>query len=100
MPVILADSHGRHIVGARLASPSAWRACPAWKTGAAGPDLFGFKLQYTDIGLADMVASAATLVLGQAAEGIPIVLARGVTFEPRDGSAAEIYQPANMDLYG
>ena len=63
------------------------------------PDLFGFKLQHTEIALADMIASAATLVLGQAAEGIPAVLVRGVVHSQRDGSAAEIYRPVNKDLY-
>ena len=46
-----------------------------------------------------MVAGAATLVMGQAAEGVPAVLVRGVVFSPRDGTAAEINRPAHMDLY-
>jgi coenzyme F420-0:L-glutamate ligase/coenzyme F420-1:gamma-L-glutamate ligase len=63
------------------------------------PDLFGYALQHTDIGLADMVASAATLLLGQAAEGVPAVLVRGVTYSRRDGTSTEIYRPLQMNLY-
>ena len=100
LPVILADSHGRPHRWGTIGVAVGVAGMPGVEDWRGRPDLFGFKLQYTDIGLADMVASAATLVLGQAAEGIPIVLVRGVTFEPRDGSAAEIYRPANMDLYG
>jgi coenzyme F420-0:L-glutamate ligase/coenzyme F420-1:gamma-L-glutamate ligase len=47
-----------------------------------------------------MVASAATLVMGQAAEGVPAVLIRGLRFSDRDGNAAEIIRPPKLDLYG
>jgi len=40
------------------------------------------------------------LVMGQAAEGVPAVLMRGLRFTPRAGSAAEIIRPAQLDLYG
>jgi coenzyme F420-0:L-glutamate ligase/coenzyme F420-1:gamma-L-glutamate ligase len=47
-----------------------------------------------------MVASAATLLMGQAAEGVPAVLLRGVSFTQRDGSAVEILRSPKFDLYG
>ncbi len=99
LPVVICDSHGRpHRLGtvgvavgvAGMPSVEDWR-------GRA--DLFGYRLQHTEIGLADMVASAATLVMGQAAEGVPAVLMRGLRFTPRAGSAAEIIRPAALDLY-
>jgi coenzyme F420-0:L-glutamate ligase/coenzyme F420-1:gamma-L-glutamate ligase len=39
------------------------------------------------------------LLLGQAAEGIPAVLVRGVAYSQRDGNAAEIIRPAHLNLY-
>jgi coenzyme F420-0:L-glutamate ligase/coenzyme F420-1:gamma-L-glutamate ligase len=88
--ILIVDSHGRpHRVGTVGVA-----------VGVAGmPDLFGYQLQHTEIGLADMVASAATLLLGQAAEGIPAVLVRGVAFSRHDGSAAEIIRSAPVNLY-
>jgi coenzyme F420-0:L-glutamate ligase/coenzyme F420-1:gamma-L-glutamate ligase len=100
MPVVIADSHGRpHRLGT-IGVAVGVAGMPGVEDWRGREDLFGFKLQHTEIGLADMVASAATLVMGQAAEGVPAVLVRGLVFTPRDGSAAEILRPAHMDLYG
>jgi coenzyme F420-0:L-glutamate ligase/coenzyme F420-1:gamma-L-glutamate ligase len=62
-------------------------------------DLFGYTLQHTEVGMADQIASAATLLLGQAAEAIPAVIVRGAVFERREGSASEINRPPEMDLF-
>jgi len=100
MPVVVADSHGRpHRLGT-IGVAVGVAGMPGVEDWRGRADLFSFKLQHTEIGLADMVASAATLVMGQAAEGVPAVLVRGLRFAPRDGNAAEIARPANMDLYG
>ena len=97
--VVIADSHGRpHRLGT-VGVAVGVAGLPGVEDWRGRPDLFGFKLQHTEIGLADMIASAATLALGQAAEGIPAVLVRGVTYTQRDGSAAEINRPARMNLY-
>jgi coenzyme F420-0:L-glutamate ligase/coenzyme F420-1:gamma-L-glutamate ligase len=97
--VVIVDSHGRpHRLGT-VGVAVGVAGMPGVEDWRGRPDLFGYALQHTDIGLADMVASAATLLLGQAAEGIPAVLVRGVQYTRRDGSAAEIYRPASMNLY-
>lgn len=97
--VVVADSHGRpHRLGT-VGVAIGVAGMPGVEDWRGRPDLFGYKLQHTDIGLADMVASAATLVMGQAAEGVPAVLVRGLTFTPRNGNAAEICRPDTMNLY-
>jgi coenzyme F420-0:L-glutamate ligase/coenzyme F420-1:gamma-L-glutamate ligase len=63
------------------------------------PDLFGRPLKTSELGLADELASAASLVMGQADEGRPIVLARGVPYARRDGSARELIRPKEIDLF-
>jgi coenzyme F420-0:L-glutamate ligase / coenzyme F420-1:gamma-L-glutamate ligase len=99
IPVVVADSHGRpHRMGT-VGVAVGLAGMPGVEDWRGRPDLFGYKLQHTDIGLADMVASAATLLLGQAAEGVPAVLVRGLVYTPRDGSAAEIIRPAQQNLY-
>jgi coenzyme F420-0:L-glutamate ligase / coenzyme F420-1:gamma-L-glutamate ligase len=97
--VIIADSHGRpHRLGtvgvaiglSGLAGVEDWRG---------RKDLFGYTLQHTEVGLADQIAAAGTLLLGQAAESIPAVIVRGAVFEQREGSTAEINRPTEMDLF-
>jgi coenzyme F420-0:L-glutamate ligase/coenzyme F420-1:gamma-L-glutamate ligase len=64
-----------------------------------GPDLFGRPLRSTEIGLADELAAAASLVMGQAAEGRPVVLARGLPHGRRDGTAHELQRAKSLDLF-
>lgn len=99
LPIVIADSHGRpHRLGTIGVAVGAC-GIPAVEDWRGRPDLFGFRLQHTDTGLADMIASAATLVMGQAAEQVPAALVRGVAHSTRDGSASEIYRPPDQDLY-
>jgi coenzyme F420-0:L-glutamate ligase/coenzyme F420-1:gamma-L-glutamate ligase len=46
-----------------------------------------------------MVASAATLLLGQAAEGTPVVHVRGLVHSAGDGCAADLVRPRELDLF-
>lgn len=99
LPVVLADSHGRpHRLGT-IGVAIGLSGMPGVEDWRGRPDLFGYALQHTEIGLADMIASAATLLMGQAAEAVPAVLVRGARFSPRDGAAREIERPPHMDLY-
>ena len=101
--VVIADSMGR-----------AWRiGTVGTAIGAAGlavlddrrgkdEDLFGRTLQATVIAVADAVASAAVLAMGEGAEGTPVALVRGagrwVTEE--DGPGAESgLRPPEQDMF-
>jgi coenzyme F420-0:L-glutamate ligase/coenzyme F420-1:gamma-L-glutamate ligase len=97
--VIIADSHGRpHRIGT-VGVAIGISGLPGVEDWRGRKDLFGYTLQHTEVGLADQIASAGTLLLGQAAESIPAVLVRGAPFEQRDGSAREINRPREMDLF-
>lgn len=63
------------------------------------PDLNGRRLESSEIAYADELASAASLTMGQAAEGVPIVLIRGAPYPRREGSAADLLRPKAMDLF-
>lgn len=97
--ILIVDSHGR-----------------AWREGAVGvviglagipgvvdlrgkPDLFGQPLLSTQVGIADEVAAAASIIMGQAAEGLPVVHVRGFPYPMREGSLREIMRPADKDLF-
>ena len=97
--VILSDSFGR-----------------AWRTGvtnvalgAAGvptlidlrghPDLFGRKLETTDVAFADAVAAAAALVQGEADEGTPVALVQGLESRAPVRPARDLIRPLDTDLF-
>jgi coenzyme F420-0:L-glutamate ligase/coenzyme F420-1:gamma-L-glutamate ligase len=47
-------------------------------------DLFGYELRYKYVALADEVAAAAELVMGQGTEGVPVAIVRGLTRTERN----------------
>lgn len=97
--VIIADSHGRpHRMGT-VGVAIGLSGLPGVEDWRGRRDLFGYTLQHTEVGLADQLAAAATLLLGQAAEAIPAVIVRGAIFQARDGSAQEINRPPALDLF-
>jgi coenzyme F420-0:L-glutamate ligase/coenzyme F420-1:gamma-L-glutamate ligase len=97
--VIIADSHGRpHRLGT-VGVAIGLAGLPGVEDLRGRKDLFGYTLQHTEVGVADQIASAATLLLGQAAESIPAAIVRGAPYEKREGSTREINRPQEMDLF-
>jgi len=97
--VIVADTHGRPHRTGTIGVAIGVAGLPGLEDWRGRKDLFGYTLQHTEVGLADQIASAATLLLGQAAEAVPAILVRGVPFEQREGSARELVRPREMDLF-
>jgi len=62
------------------------------------PDRAGLPLRTTQVAIADEIASAADLVRTTKADGIPVVVVRGVSAEG-DGSATDLVIPADRDLF-
>jgi coenzyme F420-0:L-glutamate ligase/coenzyme F420-1:gamma-L-glutamate ligase len=100
--VVIADSLGR-----------AWRmGTLGTAIGAAGlvvvddrrgeTDLFGRTLQATLVAVADTIAAAAVLVMGEGAEGVPAVIVRGAgrfVAEADGAGAIEGLRPLKEDLF-
>jgi coenzyme F420-0:L-glutamate ligase/coenzyme F420-1:gamma-L-glutamate ligase len=63
------------------------------------PDLFGYELRVTEVGAADELAAAASLVMGQAAEGLPAIHARGFPYQLREASLHELLRPKETDMF-
>ena len=97
--VMIIDSHGR-----------------AWRMGTVGvaigisglpgvvdlcgtKDLFEYELRATQVGAADELAAAASLIMGQAAEKTPIVHSRGFPYQLRDANLEELLRPKDQDLF-
>lgn len=62
-------------------------------------DLFGYSLKITQVGVADELAAAASLMMGQADEGSPIIHVRGFPYALREGSLQELIRPIDQDLF-
>jgi coenzyme F420-0:L-glutamate ligase/coenzyme F420-1:gamma-L-glutamate ligase len=63
-------------------------------------DLFGRELQVKEIAVADELASAAELVMGEADEGIPIAVIRGYKYEAsRRPGGKQLIRPRDKDLF-
>jgi coenzyme F420-0:L-glutamate ligase / coenzyme F420-1:gamma-L-glutamate ligase len=97
--VILSDSVGR-----------AWRlGTVGLAIGAAGvpslwdrrgeKDLSGRPLEVTEVAFADAVAGAAVLAMGEAAEGRPAALVRGLDWSAPERPAAALVRPRAEDMF-
>lgn len=62
-------------------------------------DLFGYRLERTHIAVADELAAAGSLLMGQANEGRPVVLARGMLFTPSDAGSRSLIRPKAEDMF-
>jgi coenzyme F420-0:L-glutamate ligase / coenzyme F420-1:gamma-L-glutamate ligase len=62
-------------------------------------DRNGRRLEVTQVALGDMIASAAGLVTGEGAEGVPAVLVRGLRWSAQDNPAAALVRPLDEDLF-
>ena len=64
-----------------------------------GTDLYGRELKVTLINRADSIAPAATLIMGETTERIPVAIVRGFEYEPVEHNAAMINRPVEEDLF-
>ena len=97
--VIINDSHGRAFRNGTVGVAIGASGLPALSDLRGHADLFRRRLQNTEVAIADEIASAASLLMGQADEGQPIVVARGLPMQQRNGTAAELIRAKNLDLF-
>lgn len=62
-------------------------------------DREGNILQSSEIAIADEVAAAASLLMGQGDEGLPAVVIRGLDWVAGAGNAADLVRPRETDLF-
>jgi coenzyme F420-0:L-glutamate ligase/coenzyme F420-1:gamma-L-glutamate ligase len=63
------------------------------------PDLFGRKLEITQVGIGDEIAAAASLLMGQASEGAPVVVMRGLSLPEARGSVQTLLRKPHEDMF-
>lgn len=97
--VIISDSHGRPFRLGNMGVAIGVAGMPALIDLRGQVDLFGRELKMSIQAYADEVASAANLLSGEAAEGRPVVLVRGLNYPEQDGHASDYIRPVETDLY-
>jgi coenzyme F420-0:L-glutamate ligase / coenzyme F420-1:gamma-L-glutamate ligase len=97
--VIISDSFGRPWRRGTAGVAIGAAGLPALVDLRGSPDLFGRTLEVSIIGFADEIAAAASLLQGQAAEGRPVVLVRGLSWRAPEGHAADLVRTPDEDLF-
>ncbi len=97
--VSIIDSHGRAWRMGTVGTAIGLAGLPGLADLRGRPDLFGFRLSITQVGVADELAAAASLVMGQADEGTPAVHVRGFPYALREATLQELLRPEEQDLF-
>ena len=98
--VIISDTHGRPLREGEINIAIGVAGIKPIRDRRGEKDLFGYRLRVKRTAIADELASAAELVMGQANEGIPAAIIRGYRY-PRseEARATELIRPREKDLF-
>ena len=97
--VIVSDSFGRpwRLGVQNVALGSA--GLPSLVDRRGERDRSGRAMEVTEVALADAIAAAAGLVMGEAAEGTPVALVRGLDWDAPERPASALMRPKAEDLF-
>ena len=103
LAVIITDTQGRAFrVGAIGTAIGCSGINPLW-VRIGEKDLYGRELETTEIATADELASAASLIMGQADEGLPVVIISGFTafnhLRKTDSDIMPLIRPKEFDVF-
>ena len=97
--VVITDSWGRAWRRGAVGMALGVAGMPALMDLRGRVDLFGHELRVTQTGFADEIASAASLLMGQADEARPAVLLRGLVWSGVPAPAAAVIRAPEEDLF-
>lgn len=98
--VVVSDTHGRPLRMGEINVAIGVAGIKPIKDRRGEKDLFGYVLKVKQTCVADELASAAELVIGQANEGIPAAIIRGYNYQSAEHSSAkDLNRPKEKDLF-
>ncbi|HSB96445.1 MAG TPA: coenzyme F420-0:L-glutamate ligase [Spongiibacteraceae bacterium] len=97
--VIINDSAGRAWRNGVIGFALGCAGLVALENRIGTRDLFGRALEITEIAVADELAAAASFLMGQAAEGAPVVLIRGAAVTAAETGSGALIRAAEQDLF-
>ena len=97
--IVINDSFGRAwrngVVGVALGAAG----LPSLQNRIGSPDLFGRALRVTEVAFADEIAAAASMLMGEGNEGLPLVHVRGLDWIEPSRNGAALLRPKEQDLF-
>lgn len=98
--VIISDTHGRPLRMGEINVAIGVAGIKPIRDRRGEKDLFGYALKVKQTCIADELASAAELVMGQANEGIPIAIIRGYKYQVAENvTAKDLTRPKERDMF-
>lgn len=97
--ILIIDSHGRAWRNGTIGTTIGMAGVPGVVDLRGKKDLYGYTLKATQVAAADELAAAASLVMGQADESIPCVIARGFPYSLRESNLQELIRSEENDLF-
>jgi coenzyme F420-0:L-glutamate ligase/coenzyme F420-1:gamma-L-glutamate ligase len=97
--IVINDSFGRAWRQGTVGIAVGCAGIPSLLDKRGDRDLFGRTLRVTVVAFADEIAAAASLLMGQADEGRPIVVVRGAFSSGTAVPAAALVRPPDEDLF-
>jgi coenzyme F420-0:L-glutamate ligase/coenzyme F420-1:gamma-L-glutamate ligase len=98
--VIVSDTHGRPLRMGEINIAIGIAGIKPIRDRRGEKDLFGYVLHVKQTCIADELASAAELVIGQASEGIPAAIIRGYKYQAlENASAKNLTRPKEKDIF-
>ena len=98
--VIISDTHGRPLRKGEINIALGTSGLKPLRDRRGEKDLFGYTIRLKRTAIADELASAAELVIGQANEGIPVAIVRGYSYPKSEtAKATKLIRPPEEDLF-
>jgi coenzyme F420-0:L-glutamate ligase/coenzyme F420-1:gamma-L-glutamate ligase len=98
--VIISDTHGRPLRDGEINVAVGVAGLKPIRDRRGEKDLYGYTLRIKRTAIADELASAAELVIGQADEAIPVAIIRGYNYpKSEDAKATALIRPKEKELF-
>lgn len=97
--VIVSDSFGRPWRNGVVNVALGVAGLPALIDRRGEKDLYGRRLEMTQVAFADALAAGAGLAMGEGAEGTPAVLVQGVSWQAPPSTGQALIRPPEEDLF-
>ena len=98
--VIISDTHGRPLRHGEINIALGTSGFEPIRDRRGEKDLFGYTIKVKRTAIADELASAAELVIGQTNEGIPVAIIRGYNYPKSEtAKAKKLIRPPKEDLF-
>ncbi len=98
--VLVSDTHGRPLRMGEINVTIGVAGIKPIRDRRGEKDLFGYVLKIKQTCIADEIASAAELVMGQASEGVPVAIIRGYKYQiSENATAKDLTRPKERDMF-